>query len=148
MTQTLESIDKTQQKIIQAFQMLGDDWMQRYQYLIDLGKKLPPFPEDQRLESHRLHGCQSQVWIKSDLQDGRLHFQAVSDSTIVCGLIALLLRIYSNREPREILTTPPLFVSAIGLDKHLSPTRRNGLHAMLQEIQHRAVQAESAVAAP
>lgn len=136
---TENEIQTAQDKIIAAFEYLGDDWMQRYQYLIDLGKKLPAFPEDKMNEAHRLHGCQSQVWLDSQMTpEGRLHLKATSDSTIVCGLIALLLRIYDHRLPSEIVQTSPRFISAIGLDQHLSPNRRNGLHAMLQAIHQHA----------
>lgn len=124
---------KTQAELIEEFAFF-DDWTDRYQYLIDLGRKLPPFPEHWRTEEHLLHGCQSQVWIHQERRDGVLHFDAISDSAIVSGLIALLLRVYSDRPPREIVATEPDFVKAIGLDSHLSPTRKNGLHAMLQAI--------------
>lgn len=126
-------IQAAEAKIIGAFEYF-DDWMERYQYLIDLGRKLPPFPDEYQREEYRLHGCQSQVWLRCEPEDGRLRFQAVSDSTIVSGLIALLLRIYSGRSPQAILATEPRFIGAIGLDKHLSPTRNNGLHAMLTAI--------------
>ena len=138
-TDTAE-IQAAERKIIDAFQYF-DDWMERYQYLIDLGRKLPPFPEAYQREEYRLHGCQSQVWLHCEPVDGRLRFQAISDSTIVSGLIALLLKIYSERSPAAILATEPRFIHAIGLDKHLSPTRNNGLHAMLKAIYGYARQA-------
>jgi cysteine desulfuration protein SufE len=123
----------TQKELIEEFGFF-DDWTDRYQYLIDLGRNLPPFPEELRTEEHRLHGCQSQVWLHHDSDGGRLHFSAISDSAIVSGLIALLLRVYSDRSAEEILATEPDFITAIGLDSHLSPTRKNGLHAMLQAV--------------
>ena len=95
---------------------------------------LPPFPDALRTEANRLHGCQSQVWLHQEVDAGRLRFQAISDSAIVSGLIALLLRVYNDRPAEEILATRPDFIGAIGLDSHLSPTRKNGLHAMLQAI--------------
>ena len=124
---------ETQQELIEEFGFF-DDWTDRYQYLIDLGRKLPEFPDAWRNEQHLLHGCQSQVWIHHERRGDVLHFDAVSDSAIVSGLIALLLRVYSDRPPEEIVHTQPDFVAAIGLDSHLSPTRKNGLHAMLQAI--------------
>lgn len=127
------SAEQTQRELIEEFDLF-EDWTDRYQYLIDLGRKLPPFPEAWRAEEYRLHGCQSQVWIHQERRGDLLHFDAISDSAIVSGLIALLLRVYSDRRPEEIVTTEPEFVSAIGLDSHLSPTRKNGLHAMLQAI--------------
>lgn len=127
------SAQQTQRELIEEFDLF-EDWTDRYQYLIDLGRKLPPFPDAWRAEEYRLHGCQSQVWIHHERRGELLHFDAISDSAIVSGLIALLLRVYSDRRPEEIVTTEPEFVSAIGLDSHLSPTRKNGLHAMLQAI--------------
>ncbi len=137
--------DAAQQEIIEEFSFF-DDWMDRYQYLIDLGRKLPEFPERAKVEENRLHGCQSQVWMLVDCDQGRLNFQAVSDSAIVCGLIALLLRVYSGRSADEILATEPRFIDEIGLSAHLSPTRSNGLHAMLQTIRGHAATAREAMA--
>ncbi|MBT8446536.1 MAG: SufE family protein [Gammaproteobacteria bacterium] len=120
---------------------LFDDWTDRYQYIIDMGKKLPPFPEADKTEANRLHGCQSQVWMTREMRDGRLYFQAISDAAIVSGLIALLMRVYSGRRPAEILATPPEFLERIQLSEHLSPTRSNGLHAMLRYIRDYAAEA-------
>ena len=131
---------EVQDELIEEFAFF-DDWMDRYQYLIDLGRKLPDFPDEWRDETHRLHGCQSQVWIHSERRGALLHFDAISDSAIVSGLIALLLRVYSDRTPEEIVATEPGFVAAIGLDAHLSPTRKNGLHAMLKAIRGTALAA-------
>lgn len=114
------------------------DWTERYQYLIDLGHKLPPFPEDWKIEAHRLHGCQSMVWIVAEGDADRLVFHATSDSAIVSGLIYLALRVYSHRSAREILDADPDYVNAIGLAKHLSPTRNNGLAALLAFIKDSA----------
>lgn len=131
------SIAEAQADLINRFDLLGD-WMERYQYIIDLGRKLPPFADEWRIEEYKLHGCQSQVWLREERQGSRIHFDAVSDAAIVCGLIAILLRIYSDRPPAEILSTPPDFIKEIGLDSHLSPTRSNGLHAMLEAVFTRA----------
>lgn len=144
-TTSRPSIAEEQAELIGEFAFF-DDWMERYQYLIDLGRKLPPFPEEYRRDEFKLKGCQSQVWLVGEKRDGRLLFHAISDAAIVSGIIAVLLRIYSDRTPREILETEPDFVAAIGLDAHLSPTRKNGLGAMLKAIKGRA-QAELDAAA-
>jgi cysteine desulfuration protein SufE len=117
------------------------DWSERYQYLIDLGRKLPRFPDEWKTEEHRLHGCQSMVWIVASGNADRLDFQAISDSAIVSGLVYLALRVYSGRSATEILATEPDYIAEIGLAKHLSPTRSNGLMALLGFIRDRAQQA-------
>ena len=132
-------IAEAQAELIQEFELF-DNWLDRYEYLIDLGKKLPEFPAEFKTEDYRLHGCQSQVWLKAEQTDDRLHFQAISDSAIVSGLIAILLRVYSDRSPGEIIAARPDFITAIGLDAHLSPTRSNGLHAMIDAIRGHAAQ--------
>jgi cysteine desulfuration protein SufE len=114
------------------------DWSERYQYLIDLGRKLPAFPEEWKTEENRLLGCQSLVWIVPRGDAERLDFDAISDSAIVSGLIYLALRVYSGRSAAEILATPPDYIGDIGLAKHLSPTRSNGLAAILAFIQDTA----------
>ncbi|MEQ8320894.1 MAG: SufE family protein [Rhodospirillales bacterium] len=127
------SIADVQEELIEEFQFL-DDWMDRYKHIIDLGKQLPPFPEEWMNDVYKVRGCQSQVWLKPETTDGRLVFHAASDAAIVSGLIAILLRIYSDRTPEEILATPPNFIEGIGLNEHLSPSRSNGLHAMVQTM--------------
>jgi cysteine desulfuration protein SufE len=129
-----------QQEIIDEFSLF-DDWMDRYQYIIDLGRRLPEFPDELRTEENRIRGCQSQVWFVPEQRDGRLYFKAISDAAIVSGLIAVLLRMYSGREPQDILDTPPEFVTALQLESHLSPTRSNGLSSMLQAIRGFAAEA-------
>ncbi len=114
------------------------DWSERYQYLIDLGRKLPAFPEDLKTEEHRLSGCQSMVWIVPAGDASRLDFSAISDSAIVSGLIYLALRVYSGRSAQEISATEATFVEDIGLARHLSPTRSNGLSALLAFIREHA----------
>ena len=114
------------------------DWSERYQYLIDLGRKLPDLPPEWKTEEHRLHGCQSMVWIVPSGDASRLEFAAVSDSAIVSGLVFLALRVYSGRPAAEILATEPDYIAAIGLSKHLSPTRSNGLAALLAFIRDQA----------
>ena len=141
MTESTFPIEPTpaaaQAAIAEEFAFFGD-WSERYQYLIDLGRKLPEFPEDQKTEQHRLHGCQSLVWIVPSGDASRLDFAAVSDSAIVSGLVFLALRVYSGRSAAEILATEPDYIAAIGLGKHLSPTRSNGLAALLAFIQQHA----------
>ena len=131
------SIDEEQAELIDEFGFF-DDWMQRYQYLIDIGRKLPPLPDEYRRDEFKLRGCQSQVWFAGERKGERLVFHAISDAAIVSGLIALLLRIYSNRTLAEILATEPDFITAIGLEEHLSPTRKNGLGAMIKANKGRA----------
>jgi cysteine desulfuration protein SufE len=136
----MSEVAVAQQEIIDEFSLF-DDWMDRYQYLIDLGRRLPEFPEELRTEENRIRGCQSQVWFVPEQRDGRLYFQAISDAAIVSGLIALLLRLYDGRYPQDILDTPPDFVTALQLQSHLSPTRSNGLSSMLNAIRGFAAEA-------
>ncbi len=131
------SIVDTEQELVEEF-ALFDNWLDRYQYIIDLGRQLPAFPEAEKTEEHKIKGCQSQVWLVTTARGGHLEFQAISDSAIVSGLIAILMRLYSGRPAREIIAAPPGFIAAIGLDQHLSPTRSNGLHAMLGAIRNAA----------
>ncbi len=133
-------IQIAQRELIEDFEMF-EDWMDRYQYLIDMGRRLPEFPERLKTDENRIRGCQSQVWFVANEEDGRLHFQAISDAAIVSGLIALLLRLYSGRRPQDILDTPPDFVTALQLESHLSPTRSNGLSSMLTAIRRFAAEA-------
>lgn len=130
-----------QAAIVDEFALFGD-WSERYQYLIDLGRKLPDLPDALKTEEHRLLGCQSKVWIVASGNAARLDFQAISDSAIVSGLIYLALRVYSGRPASEILATSPDYISAVGLAKHLSPTRSNGLAALLDFIKTTAAQAQ------
>jgi cysteine desulfuration protein SufE len=132
--------EAAQQAIAEEFAFFGD-WTERYQYLIDLGRKLPPFSDALKTEEHRVQGCQSQVWLIAEGDAEQLRFRAISDSAIVSGLIALLLRVYSARPAAEILATEPRFIESIGLAKHLSPTRSNGLAAMLAMIKRHAAAA-------
>ncbi len=136
----MNEVTKAQQELIEEFSFF-DNWMDRYQYIIDLGRRLPEFPEADKTEANKIKGCQSQVWFVAEKNDDKLNFRAISDAAIVSGLIALLLRIYSNRRPQDILDTPADFVSALQLEQHLSPTRSNGLAAMLQAIRTLAAEA-------
>jgi len=140
MNSTVPSAEQAQQEIAEEFAFFSD-WSERYQYLIDLGRQLPPFPEPCKTEDYRVHGCQSMVWLVPSGDASKLHFEATSDSAIVSGLIALVLRVYSDRSAAEIVATEPAFVQSIGLARHLSPTRSNGLAAMLAKLKGYAVQA-------
>jgi cysteine desulfuration protein SufE len=115
---------------------LFDDWRERIDYVLDLGKQLEPLPQADYVDQNKVKGCQSQVWMVAELDQasGRLRLRADSDAFIVKGLIALLLRLYANRRPQEILDNPPRVFEEIGLGAHLSPTRANGLHAMIKRI--------------
>jgi len=130
---TTSGAELAQQELIEEFDMF-DNWMDRYQYIIDMGKQLPDFPDEWKTEQTKIQGCQSNVWMHHEAQGDKLIFKATSDAAIVSGLIAVLLRIYSERTADEVCHTEPHFMTDLGLDKHLSPTRSNGLHAMLERI--------------
>jgi cysteine desulfuration protein SufE len=122
-----------------------DDWMDRYGHIIELGRKLPPFPEVWANDAHRVPGCQSRVWLEAEPRDGALFFAGASDAAIVSGLVALLLRVYSGRSPAEILATDPVFLKDLGLIEALSTNRGNGIASMARAIRERAA-AERAAA--
>ncbi len=132
------TIEEKQKKLIEEFEQYTD-WEERYKHLIELGRELSQMPEELKIDKYKLDGCQSQVWIKAELKDGKIYFEADSDAAIVKGLVALLLKVYSGHTPDEILSNPPEFLKQIGIDKHLSPTRKNGLAAMMKQIQMYAV---------
>ncbi len=131
-TATASAAD-AQQQIAEEFAFFSD-WTERYQYLIDIGRPLASFPDHLKTEAFRVQGCQSMVWLVPSGDAGSMHFEAASDSAIVSGLLALILRVYSDRSAREIVATEPSFIGAIGLAKHLSPTRSNGLAATLAKL--------------
>ncbi|MEO5831289.1 MAG: SufE family protein [Rhodanobacter sp.] len=141
-TMATTSAEQAQAQIAEEFAFFGD-WTERYQYLIDLGKQLPDFPEACKSDDYRVQGCQSMVWLLPSGDASNMHFEAASDSVIVSGLIALVLRVYSDRPAAEILATEPTFIGTIGLAKHLSPTRSNGLAAMLTKLKSYAAAAAS-----
>lgn len=126
-------MDERQQCIVNEFSALPS-WEERYEHLIRLGAGLPPFPDEHRSEALKVRGCQSQVWLHARLEGGRVRLQADSDALIVKGLVALILRVYDDRSPQDLLATAPDFVEALGMREHLSPTRANGLAAMLKQI--------------
>ncbi|MDE6335743.1 MAG: SufE family protein [Muribaculaceae bacterium] len=132
------TINQTQDEIIEEFEGLTD-WMDRYAYIIDLGNTLPEFPEADKTPQNLIEGCQSRVWITANKeQDGDIHFQADSDALIVKGIVALLMRVLNNHTPEEILNADLYFIDKIGLKEHLSPTRSNGLVAMVKQIHNYA----------
>jgi cysteine desulfuration protein SufE len=114
---------------------LFDDWMDRYQFIIELGRKLPPFPAEWQDEAHKVQGCQSQVWLAAERSNGKFYFTGASDAAIVSGLVALVLRVYSGREREEILGTSARFLNDLGLIGALSTNRGNGVAAMVERIQ-------------
>ena len=115
-----------------------DDWMERYQYIIELGRKLPPFPDAWANDAHRVPGCQSRVWMELVQRDGKLFFAGASDAAIVSGLVALLLRVYSGRSAAEIAATDPVFLKDLGLLEALSTNRGNGIAAMARKVREAA----------
>jgi cysteine desulfuration protein SufE len=131
------NIQETQSELVEEFSIF-DDWMGRYEYVIDLGKRLDGFPEEWQTEVNRIKGCQSQVWLNMQMEDGKLHIDGFSDAAIVKGLVSIVLRVYSDRTPEDILKAKPDFIKDIGFTDHLSPTRSNGLHAMLRAIYQKA----------
>mgnify|MGYP000051797418 CR=1 FL=1 len=131
----------SQNEIIEEFSLL-DNWEDRYQYIIDMGRNLPSFSDVEKTEENKIKGCQSQVWFLTKMQNERLKFRAISDAAIVSGLIAILLRIYSNKKPKDIIEAPIHFIEALGFEHHLSPTRSNGLSSMLKAIRNFAIEYE------
>ena len=132
------TIEESQQEIIEEFSEM-DDWMDRYQLLIDMGEEQAPLPAEEKNESNLIDGCQSRVWLVCDEHDGRLQFRAESDALIVKGIIALLIKVLSGHTAKEILDADLYFIDRIGLKDHLSPTRSNGLLAMVKRIKSYAL---------
>lgn len=126
-------IEEIQEEIIDEFSMF-DDWMQRYEYIIELGKSLPLIDEKFKTEENIIKGCQSKVWVHADEKDGNVVFTADSDAILTKGIIAILIRTFSNHSPKEILEANTDFIDEIGLKEHLSPTRANGLVSMIKQI--------------
>ena len=128
------TIEERQQEVIEEFEDF-DDWMDKYQMLIDLGGEQEPLPEQYKVESNLIDGCQSHVWLQADLTpEGKIHFQAESDALIVKGIVTLLIRVLDNQTPDDILSADLHFIEDIGLKEHLSPTRSNGLLAMMKQM--------------
>ena len=129
----MATINEIQDSIIEEFSDF-EDWLDRYQLLIDLGNEQEPLPEEYKTDNNLIEGCQSRVWLQADLVDGKVQFRAESDALIVKGIVSLLIKVYSEHTPDEILESEPYFVEAIGLKEHLSPTRSNGLVAMIKQM--------------
>ena len=127
------TLEEKKQQVVEDFS-LYDEWLDKYEYLIELGKALAPFPEGKKTEDRLIKGCQSRVWLDSELRDGRLYFSADSDAIITKGIISLLIDVYSGRTPGEIAADDFGFVAEIGLKDNLSPTRANGLVSMIETI--------------
>lgn len=134
----METIAERQQEVIEEFSLF-DDWMQRYEHMIDLGKSLPLISEEHKTEDNIIKGCQSKVWIYASLESDQLVFTADSDAIITKGIIAILIRVFSNQPPKAILDADTDFIDKIGLKEHLSPTRANGLVSMIKQIKMYAV---------
>jgi cysteine desulfuration protein SufE len=132
------TIKEIQEEIIDEFSMF-DDWMDRYQYIIDLGKSLPIIESEYKLDENLIKGCQSKVWLYSELENDTIKYTADSDAILTKGIAALLLRVYSGHKPGDILTAETDFIDAIGLKEHLSPTRANGLVSMIKQIKMYAI---------
>ena len=126
-------IKELQDEIIDEFAMF-DDWMERYEYIIEMGKSLPLIENQYKTKENLIMGCQSKVWLHADYQNGKLIFTAESDAILTKGIIALLLRVYSNQSPKDILNSEAFFIDEIGLKEHLSPTRANGLVSMVKQL--------------
>nr|WP_129729746.1 SufE family protein [Parabacteroides goldsteinii] len=127
------TINELQDNVIEEFSAF-DDWMDKYALLIDLGNSLPPLEEKYKTESNLIEGCQSRVWLQADYEDGKILFKGESDAVIVKGIVSLLINIMSGHTPQEILDTDLYFIEKIGLKEHLSPTRSNGLVAMVKQM--------------
>ncbi|QIA06992.1 SufE family protein [Draconibacterium halophilum] len=132
------SMEEIQQEIIEEFSMY-EDWMDKYGYLIELGNDLEDLDAKDKNDQNLIKGCQSRVWLVADMKDGKIYFRGESDAVIVKGLVALLLRVVSGRTPKELLETELHFIDDLGLKQHLSPTRSNGLLAMVKQIRLYAV---------
>ena len=141
MTANLMTINEAQDEIVEEFELFGDDSDMRNSYIIDLGRKLPPMPPEFHTEEYIVKGCQSQVWVHADRRDDHLYFDADSNAAIPKGLIALAVRLYSGRTPAEIASTPPDFIERIGMSKHVSSGRSNGLLAVIGRMKQEAARA-------
>ncbi len=129
----MSNIKEIQEEIVEEFEMF-DDWMQRYEYMIELGKSLPLIDEQYKTDENIIKGCQSKVWVHANMKDGKVVFTADSDAIITKGIIAILIRVFSNQEPQAILDANTDFIDEIGLKEHLSPTRANGLVSMIKQL--------------
>ncbi|MDO4671787.1 SufE family protein [Falsiporphyromonas endometrii] len=134
----MQTINEIQDEIIEDFQVF-DDWMDKYQVLIDMGSSLESLPEEDKNQDNLIDGCQSRVWIAAEMKDGKMQLRADSDALIVKGLVALLLKVLNNQDPKEVANADLYFIDKIGFTEHLSPTRSNGLLSMIKQIKYYAV---------
>ena len=134
----MSTIDQRAHEIVADFAMF-DDWMGRYEYLIDLGREVPPIDPAYKTDAYKIHGCQSQVWIRPELREGRVRFTADSDALITKGLVSLLLRVLNDQPPEAIIEADLAFMDEIGLRDHLSPNRKNGLASMIKQLKQYAL---------
>ena len=139
------TIKEIQEEIIDEFSMF-EDWMERYEYIIDLGKSLPLINEVHKLDENLIKGCQSKVWLYSEVENDKVFFTADSDAILTKGIVALLLRVFSDQTPKAILDADTHFIDEIGLKEHLSPTRANGLVSMVKQIKMYAIAQQSKIA--
>jgi len=139
------TIKEIQEEIIDEFSMF-EDWMERYEYIIDLGKSLPLIDEENKLDENLIKGCQSKVWMFSEVADDKVVFTADSDAILTKGIVALLLRVFSDQTPQAIIDADTSFIDEIGLKEHLSPTRANGLVSMVKQIKMYAIAQQSKIA--
>lgn len=133
MSQPKASIEDVQNRIVREFNLL-EDWTERYKYIIKLGSKLPQLDSSKKIEHNIVKGCQSQVWLHAEFSEGKIIFEADSDAAITKGLVALMVHLYSHQSPKAILATEPTFITEIGMNEHLSPTRANGLASMVKQM--------------
>jgi cysteine desulfuration protein SufE len=129
----MTTIEQTEKEIVEDFELF-DEWAEKYQYIIELGQKLPKLDAQYYTDENKIKGCQSSVWMNCEIKDDKVQFAADSDSTFVKGLVSLLIRVLSNRKPEEIINTELKFIDAIGLRQHLAQTRANGLYAMIKQM--------------
>jgi cysteine desulfuration protein SufE len=134
----MSEIQEIQNEIVDEFSMF-EDWMQRYEYMIELGKSLDPMDESHKTDDNIIKGCQSRVWVHADLKEDKIVFTADSDAIITKGIIAILIRSFSNQKPQAILEANTAFIDEIGLKEHLSPTRANGLVSMIKQLKNYAI---------
>jgi cysteine desulfuration protein SufE len=134
----MKTIEDKQQEIVSEFSLF-DDWMEKYEYIIDLGKDLPLIDENLKTEDRLIEGCQSRVWLNSELIDGKMKFTADSDAIITKGIIGLLIRVLNSEDPKTVVETDLHFIKDIGLQEHLSPTRANGLAGMVKRMKMEAL---------
>lgn len=136
----MSSITEIEEEIVSEFEMFGDDWEAKYEYLIDLGKALPVIDPSLKTEERIIKGCQSRVWLESKFENGSMNFTADSDAIITKGMVALMIRAMNHQSPQDIVQAPLAFVDKIGLKEHLSPTRANGLVSMIQRMKSDSLQ--------